>query len=145
MIENHRPRPTLGAAPLPEDRWNFTVWAPQHERLEVHLLDNRQSLLPMQRDALGYHSVIADNVQAGAKYMYRFGDSRERPDPASRRQPDGVHGPSELIDLSNFEWTDRDWKGLPLEDSVFYELHVGTLTKEGTFKALLASLDNFAA
>src|SRR5258707_13500822 len=99
----------------------------------------------MERDALGYHGVIAEDVQAGAKYLYRFGDSPERPDPASRRQPDGVHGPSELVDLRSFEWTDRNWKGLALEDSVFYEVHVGTFTREGTFAALLASLDQLAA
>jgi maltooligosyltrehalose trehalohydrolase len=98
----------------------------------------------MQRDALGYHSVIADHLQAGAKYFYRLSDSHERPDPASRRQPDGVHGPSELVDLRSFEWTDSNWKGVALEDSVFYELHVGTFTQEGTFAALLGFLGQLA-
>jgi len=88
MTENHRAHAGLGAVPLARGGWNFTVWAPQHERLELHLLDNRQSLLPTQRDALGYHSVIANNIQTGAKYFYRFSDSHERPDPASRRQPE---------------------------------------------------------
>src|SRR5258708_5609533 len=144
MIENHHARPALGATPLPGGGWNFTVWAPRHERVELHLL-NTGAAFPMERDALGYHGVIAEDVQAGAKYLYRFGDSPERPDPASRRQPDGVHGPSELVDLRSFEWTDRNWKGLALEDSVFYEVHVGTFTREGTFAALLASLDQLAA
>jgi len=98
----------------------------------------------MQRNIMGYHSVAVDNLQAGAKYFYRLGDSRERPDPASRRQPGGVHGPSELVDLRDFEWTDGDWKGAPLEDSVFYELHVGTFSQEGTFAAVLESLDQLA-
>ena len=145
MIENHWPRPAkLGATPLAGQDWNFAVWAPQHERLELHLLGNRQAFLPMQRDVLGYHSVIAHDIQAGAKYLYRFGDSHERPDPASRRQPDGVHGPSELVNLRSFEWTDRDWTGVALEDSVFYELHVGTFTQEGSFAALHAFLDQLA-
>jgi maltooligosyltrehalose trehalohydrolase len=121
------------------------VWAPQHDRVELHLLDNSRDFLPMQLDPRGYHHVIADRLQPGAKYLYRFADSRERPDPASRRQSDGVHGPSELVDLHNFEWTDRGWKGLQLADSVFYELHVGTFTKEGTFNALRAALDQLAA
>jgi maltooligosyltrehalose trehalohydrolase len=99
----------------------------------------------MQRNSLGYHSVVADDLQAGAKYLYRFGNSQERPDPASRRQPEGVHGPSELVDLRGFEWTDRNWKGIPLEDSVLYELHVGTFTREGTFDAMRAELDHLAA
>jgi maltooligosyltrehalose trehalohydrolase len=145
MMANHHARPAaLGATPLPGGGWKFTVWAPHHERLDLHLLDNRQAFLPMQRDALGYHNVIADGVQAGAKYLYRFGNLQERADPASRRQPDGVHGPSELVDLRFFEWTDRNWKGVALEDSVFYELHVGTFTHEGTFAALLAFLDQLA-
>ena len=99
----------------------------------------------MQRDERGYHSVVADGVEAGAKYLFRFADLHERPDPASRRQPDGVHGPSELVDLRNFEWTDRDWKGLALADSVFYELHIGTFTREGTFSAARAALDQLAS
>jgi maltooligosyltrehalose trehalohydrolase len=144
MTENPVRLAPLGATPLAKHRWNFTVWAPQHDRLDLHLLDHRQAFLPMQRDALGYHSVIADNVQAGAKYFYRLSDSHERPDPASRRQPDGVHGPSELVDLRSFEWTDSNWKGVALEDTVFYELHVGTFTQEGTFAALLTALDQLA-
>jgi len=145
MIENHHARPAaLGATPLAGCGWNFTAWAPQHERLELHLLGNRQAFLPMQRDALGYHTVVADDVQAGAKYLYRFGNSHERPDPASRRQPGGVHGPSELVDLRSFEWTDSSWEGVALEHSVFYELHIGTFTREGTFAALLGFLDQLA-
>jgi maltooligosyltrehalose trehalohydrolase len=98
----------------------------------------------MQRDERGYHRIEADDVPPGTKYLYRFANSQERPDPASRRQADGVHGPSELVDLHNFEWTDRDWKGLQLADSVFYEVHVGTFTNEGTFDALRAELDRLA-
>jgi maltooligosyltrehalose trehalohydrolase len=145
MTENQRLRPALlGAVPIAGRGWNFTVWAPRHEHLELRLLGNRSMLLPMQRDELGYHSVVAKGVEAGAKYLYRLGDSQERPDPASRRQLQGVHGPSELVDLQHFEWTDIHWKGLALEDSVFYELHVGTFTPEGTFAALLAGLDQLA-
>jgi maltooligosyltrehalose trehalohydrolase len=145
MMENDFARPTLGATPIAGGRWSFTVWAPRHERLQLHLLGDQPALRPMQRDDLGYHSVVAENVLPGAKYLYRFGDSQERPDPASRRQPEGVHGPSELVDLQNFEWTDRDWKGVPLEDSVFYEMHVGTFTPEGTFDAVRDRLDQFVA
>ena len=144
MIENEFERPPVGATPIAGRGWNFTVWAPRHERVEVRLIGDPASSRLMQRNSLGYHSVVVDDVQAGAKYLYRFGDSQERPDPASRRQPEGVHGPSELVDLRNFEWTDRNWKGIPLEDSVFYELHVGTLSREGTFDAVRAALDQLA-
>ena len=145
MIEKDLARPVLGATPLARGGWNFAVWAPGHERLELHLLGNRPEVLPMKRDSLGYHAAVADNAQAGGKYLYRFGDSHERPDPASRRQPEGVHGPSEFVDLRNFEWADRNWKGVALENSVFYELHVGTFTRQGTFDAARSSLDQLAA
>jgi maltooligosyltrehalose trehalohydrolase len=146
MSEDHHARPAaLGATPIPGEGWNFAVWAPKHDRVELHLPGNRQEFVTMRRDALGYHCVVVDDLRPGAKYLYSFGDSHELPDPASRRQPHGVHGPSELVDLRDFEWTDRDWEGLPLEDSVFYELHVGTFTNEGTFTALLNSLDELAA
>ena len=99
----------------------------------------------MQRDALGYHRVLVEQAEAGTNYFYRLDESHDRPDPASRFQPEGVHGPSRLVDLDRFQWTDSDWKGLALEDSIFYELHVGTYTAAGTFEALLAHLDGLAA
>ena len=146
MSASQHARPTaLGATPIPGGGWNFAVWAPKHQRIELHLPGHRPEFFPMQRGAMGYHTLVVDNLLAGSKYMYRFGDSLERPDPASRRQPEGVHGPSELIDLRDFAWTDQEWKGVPLEDSVFYELHVGTFSREGTFTALLASLEELAA
>lgn len=145
-IENHEGRPAfLGATPLAESKWGFSVWAPQHEQIDLHILGEREVIHRMSRNTKGYHSVIARGVEAGTRYFYRFADSQERPDPASRRQPEGVHGPSELIDLRNFEWTDRAWKGVALEDSIFYELHVGTFTPEGTIAGLLALLDQLVA
>src|SRR5258705_12332111 len=98
MIDKEFLRPPVGATSIAERGWNFTVWAPRHQRLELQLIADSASSRLMQRNSLGYHSVVADDVQAGAKYFYRFGGSQERPDPASRRQPEGVHGPSELID-----------------------------------------------
>lgn len=135
----------LGPTPISGGGWDFTVWGPQHEQLELHLLGDHPAFLAMHRDERGYHRIDVGDVRPGTKYLFRFADSEERPDPASRRQPDGVHGPSELVDLQSFEWTDRDWKGLQLADSVFYELHVGTFTDEGTFNALRAELDRLAA
>jgi len=88
----------------------------------------------------GYFQAEAENVAWDARYFYRFEDGRERPDVASRFQPEGVHGPSQVVDLSDFRWTDSPWKGLDLDKSVFYELHVGTFTSEGTFEALIPHL-----
>ena len=121
------------------------VWAPRPAQVELCLHERDGSRrIPMVRDGFGYCSAVVDHVAPGSKYLYRLDNSRERPDPASRCQPSGVHGPSEIVDLSEFSWADGDWKGLPLENSVFYELHVGTYTSEGTFAALIPYLDRLA-
>jgi maltooligosyltrehalose trehalohydrolase len=96
----------------------------------------------MQRDACGYHSLTRTGLNPGTKYIYELSPAHERPDPASRRQPEGVHGPSELVDPSDFSWTDLRWKGISLEESVFYELHVGAFTPQGTFAAIIPHLDS---
>jgi maltooligosyltrehalose trehalohydrolase len=98
----------------------------------------------MTRDERGYHRAVLADLEAGAKYFFRFENLQERPDPASRFQPHGVHGPSELVDLQKFEWTDHDWTGIALQDSVFYELHVGTFTEAGTFRAIAGRLPELA-
>ncbi|HLZ93633.1 MAG TPA: malto-oligosyltrehalose trehalohydrolase [Candidatus Acidoferrum sp.] len=142
MNQHPRTRPAaLGATPQGRGDWSFTVWAPSHERLELHLQGTHEAIIPMNRDARGYHRALASVIPGGAKYFYRFGNLQERADPASRRQPDGVHGPSELVDLRHFPWTDQGWKGLALADSVFYELHVGTFSREGTFAGVTGCLD----
>ncbi len=94
----------------------------------------------MRRLVSGYCVAEIENVSDGARYFYRFEDGRERPDPASRFQPEGVHGPSQVVDLDNFKWTDGSWRGNDLAESVFYELHIGTYTREGTFEALIPHL-----
>ncbi|MBE0556970.1 MAG: malto-oligosyltrehalose trehalohydrolase, partial [Proteobacteria bacterium] len=92
------------------------------------------------RDEDGYWSVDVQDLQAGAKYWYRLNGTSLRPDPASHAQPDGVHGPSQIVDHRSFRWSDRTWKGIPLERLVIYELHVGTFTPEGTFEAIVPRL-----
>lgn len=94
----------------------------------------------MQRRPSGYFEVDVSDVQAGDRYLYVLDGQVERPDPVSRFQPDGVHGPSQIIDPHRFQWDDRTWKGLPLEQLIIYELHVGTWTKQGTFDAIISHL-----
>src|SRR5205085_296455 len=77
-------------------------------------------------------------------YFFRLDGDKRRPDPASRYQPQGVHGPSAVMD-STYEWTDSSWRGLPLESHVFYELHVGAFTPEGTFEAIIPDLPRLKA
>jgi maltooligosyltrehalose trehalohydrolase len=94
----------------------------------------------MQKSERGYHNAAIEGVNPGDLYLYRLETDKERPDPASRFQPHGVQGPSQIIE-PHFEWQDRDWIGLALREYVIYELHVGTFTEEGTFKAAIEHLD----
>ena len=114
----------------------FRVWAPEAEQIELRLLTPEERAWPMERLTGGYWQIIVDDVEAGALYVYRIDGDKERPDPASRFQPDGVHGPSMVVS-SAFAWEDQGWQGIPLEQLIIYELHVGTFTPEGTFDALL--------
>lgn len=93
----------------------------------------------MQKDEMGYWRTIAGNIQAGARYWYTLDDRIMRPDPASRHQPDGVHGASAVVD-THFEWTDTCWKGLPLSDMIIYELHTGAFTPQGNFQGIISRL-----
>lgn len=118
----------------------FTVWAPGAEQMAVHLLSPRERILPMMQFERGYWQVAAEDVEPGSLYLLGIDDALERPDPASFHQPEGVHGPSAVVDHAGFSWTDSGWNGRPLKDLVIYELHVGTFTPEGTFAAVIPRL-----
>ena len=94
----------------------------------------------MQKDEKGYWCIVLNNVSADTCYKYVINNLSERPDPASFFQPKGVHGYSQVIDHSGFHWTDKKWKGIPLEKMIVYELHAGTFTTEGTFEAIISLL-----
>jgi len=132
---------TLGARPLDGGCCAFRVWAPRAQQVAVHLLDPPDRLVPLAPEARGYHAAVVDDVLPGARYRYRLDDA-EYPDPASRWQPEGVHGPSAVVDPTAFVWSDGGWGGVPLEALVLYELHVGTGTPAGTFTALIPTLDH---
>jgi len=127
----------LGATPGP-DRCEFLVWAPLSERVDVNIVSQNRVEKLEKRDG-GYHYGSVPGVRVGDQYLFRLGD-KERPDPASRCQPAGVHGPSEVVD-PGFPHAEGTWTGLPLADYVIYELHVGTFTAEGTFDAVIPKLD----
>jgi maltooligosyltrehalose trehalohydrolase len=136
----HACSPTLGATYLEDGRCQFHVWAPFAQTVAVHILAPRERLVPMDPDEHGYHRATLDGIEPGSLYVYRFDGEKERPDPASRFQPQGVHGPSQVMSPS-FVWEDDSWSGLPLEEYVIYELHVGTFAPEGTFDAIIPHLD----
>lgn len=135
----------LGATRLRSGEWKFVLWAPHARQASVHLLGAGERVVEMEKGERGYHFAIVRTVDAGTRYMYQLEGSRELPDPASRFQPEGVHGPSQLVDTRAFEWTEGDWKGVELEDTIFYELHVGTYTAEGTFDALIGHLGDLTS
>jgi maltooligosyltrehalose trehalohydrolase len=131
---------SLGAAYLGEGRCRFLVWAPFAERVEVRLVSPREGLWPLTNDDHGCFSGEVAGVKPGCLYFYRLNGAHDFTDPVSRFQPQGVHGPSQVVD-PRFSWQDGQWCGLPLRDYVIYELHVGTFTPEGTFEAIIPYLD----
>jgi len=131
----------IGANYLNGGRCEFVVWAPWRQRVEVKLASPQPSLHPMESDDQGYWRAVVDGVYPGTKYFYRLEGERDRPDPASFFQPEGVHGPSEVVDHRAFTWQDNCWPGLSLAEMVIYELHVGCFTSEGTFAAIIPRLN----
>ena len=129
----------LGAIVLRENACSFLVWAPHVSRVEICITEPRDRKILMQTVGCGYFHAVAEDVSSGSLYRYRLDNEKERPDPASRYQPRGVHGPSQIVD-DRFGWNDSTWRGLPLEKYVFYELHVGTFTPQGTFDAITPRL-----
>ena len=135
------------AIPIPEKGgYRFTVWAPEKTMLTLHLLSRRHTDtgIAMQRNDRGYFTAFADGVAAGDRYYYLPENDKQYPDPCSQYQPEGVHGPSEVVDHGRYRWQDAAWKGLPLSSLIFYEVHVGTFTPEGSFEAVIPRLDDLA-
>lgn len=136
--------PSLGAFPT-GDAVEFRVWAPKAQQLTLVIESSTSEAhvgegVPMQRDGEHFTARI-EGMGPGATYRYRVDGAGPFPDPASRFQPEGVHGPSEVIDPNTYVWSDADWEGVPQEDLVFYEMHVGTFTPAGTFAAAREKLD----
>ena len=126
-------RPQLGAV-VDGGGVSFRVWAPAAKSVELCV--ERGPTAPMEVNAGGVFTLRLDGIGAGARYRYRVDGRGPFPDPASRFQPSGVHGPSEVLDPTLFAWTDQNWSGIDLPDVVLYELHVGTFTPAGTFAAV---------
>lgn len=131
----------IGSTFLGDGKCRFLVWAPHVANAEVKILGAPTRLVPMNRLARGYYQTVVDQVEPGTQYLYRLNEGKELPDPASRFQPLGVHGPSQVVS-DYFVWDDQTWFGLPLRDYIFYEVHVGTFTQEGTFDAAIPFLDS---
>lgn len=130
----------IGSNYLGAGRCSFKVWAPEKERMILHIVHPTEQKIEMQRAEEGYWHTET-NAAPGTRYFFMPNGENDRPDPASKYQPEGVHGPSEVID-QNYDWADDDWESPKLKDLILYELHTGTFTEEGTFEAAIAKLDH---
>jgi len=125
---------------------HFRVWAPDHKKMElIYNCDGEEHSIELRKETLDYFSVFLPEGRAGILYRFKIDDNDLLlPDPASRFQPEGPHGPSELVDPDKFLWTDNNWKGIELKGQIIYEIHVGTFTKEGTWKSAELELQELA-
>ena len=142
----------VAPAPMtPARRWSFgprieengvriRIWAPKHRRVDL-AVEGRESA-PMTALPDGWHEAVLADAGPGTLYRFELPDGLRVPDPASRYQPQDVHGPSEVIDPAAFRWTDMGWQGRTEAETVVYELHLGTFTQAGTFSAAIARLDH---
>ena len=131
----------LGSSYAQSGLCEFVVWGPFSNKIELHIVSPKNNLIPMKKSCLGYHRVTLD-CAPGTRYFFRIDGKDDRPDPASRSQPEGVHGPSEII-VDDYAWTDTCWNGFPLKDFIIYELHTGTFSEKGDFQGIIDHLDHF--
>jgi maltooligosyltrehalose trehalohydrolase len=122
----------------------FRLWAPAAYQVELCLAGNSRTRLSLESIDNGWFELVTDAAKPGTQYRFRIDGGREVPDPASRFQPEDVHGPSEVIDPTAFAWKDDTWRGRRWEEAVIYELHVGAFTPSGSFSALCDRLDYLA-
>src|SRR5450631_335074 len=124
---------------------HLRVWAPRCGRVAVVIEGSARSEIALSAEGNGYFSGSATGLGAGGRYWFRLDDQRKLyPDPASRFQPEGPSGPSEVIEPRAFEWTDLDWRGVSPRGQVIYELHVGTFTAAGTYAAAAERLESLS-
>ncbi len=147
-VANRKRRLSAGVELLEEGVAHARVWAPRCQSVDVSIergagLEPR--IVRLEREPDGFFSGDLTGVRAGDRYWYRLDGDRLRPDPVSRSQPDGPHGPSAIVDPTGFHWTDDNWPGLQPHGQVLYELHVGTFTVEGTWLAAADKLEQLAS
>lgn len=130
---------TLGAR-VTQEGVRFRCWVPRASRVEV-ILEPQQAVHALARQSDGYWTGLVPEACAGMRYRYRLNGGEAYPDPCSRFQPEGPHGPSLIVDPNAYTWHDEQWPGVTMHGQVIYELHIGTFTPEGTFEAAITRLD----
>src|SRR5881396_662678 len=146
-IRRVRRRYPIGAELITENQTHFRIWAPKARKLDVVIEqgpDSERTFRSLTPEPAGYFSG-AINAEVGSRYRFRVNNGEMLyPDPASRFQPDGPHGPSCIVDARQFKWTDSQWPGITLKGQIFYEMHIGTFTREGTWHAAAEQLGELA-
>lgn len=146
MERGTKRRYPIGAELIGKNETHFRLWAPNAQNVDLVLEESadknaKRSFQPLRREEGGYFSGSA-NVGAGALYRFRVNNAEHfHPDPASRNQPHGPHGSSCVVDPTQFKWSDSNWRGLNMRGQIVYEMHIGTFTKEGTWKAAAEQLE----
>jgi maltooligosyltrehalose trehalohydrolase len=123
----------IGATFLGNGKVHFRLWAPRRKKVEVLFEESALNPVELERKSGGYFEQTVENIFPGMLYRYRLDSGSSFPDPASRFQPSGPHGPSMVVDSQTFKWTDENWRGVPTDSQVIYEIHVGTFTRGGTW------------
>jgi maltooligosyltrehalose trehalohydrolase len=147
MMRPVKRRYPIGAELIGRNRTHFRVWAPKAQCVDLVVEESvsknsKQKFHALDTEEHGYFSGAA-SIGAGGRYWFRVNNNLY-PDPASRFQPDGPHGPSCVVDPSQFRWTDSKWPGVTLSNQIIYEMHIGTFTKEGTWRAAAQQLEELA-
>jgi maltooligosyltrehalose trehalohydrolase len=137
-------RLTVGAELQRDGGADVRVWAPACGRVDLLIPGPRDRVIEMTRQDGGYFHAFDPDARHGGRYWFRLEGERLRPDPASRWQPDGPHEASAYVDPNAYAWNDAAWSGLVKDGHVVYELHVGTFTQEGTWRAAMAQLEELA-
>ena len=133
----------IGAEPQSGGGVHFRVWAPRCREIVVEIEGLEPAALQSEPD--GYFSLWSVPARVGMRYRFRLDRGEAAlPDPASRFQPEGPHGPSEIVDPGAFAWTDHTWRGVAREQLIIYEMHIGTFTPEGSWEAASRELPALA-
>ncbi len=140
-LVRHHPMP-FGAQLAPDGTGvYFRLWAPSAQQITLVLETGEEQFFPMQAKPDGWFEAFTPQAGDGTLYRFQLASGLKVPDPASRFQPQDVHGPSQVIDPARFRWKDANWNGRPWEETILYELHVGSFTPEGTFEGVRQKLD----
>lgn len=146
-MEDNKTEDSITAAGFfydPEGKSYCSVWAPLAKKVDLVIVSPGKLIIELKKNNTGYWQAFVPLAKPGLKYRFRVDNMDLLPDPASLYQPDGVHGPSELVHRNDFEWTDKNWKGIPMRDMIIYEVHTGTFTPEGNFDGIIGKLNYLA-